>query len=579
MIRGRMGWTCDCAVDRGRRLWGQSKGEAMANRTKSGLVTAYAAILWFAVALVASASVAQAQTGNRLLGGPHGMVRSSKGDPLEGILVQLISQKTAIRTTVYSNEDGSYEFPKMESGAYTLRIARPLEFYPYVKESVEIHGAAQLKEIVLERVTDAELLPPFPEIAAQLTGAEWLFSLLGSGEEKKLLTVNCNWCHSYQQIFRNRYDEQGWSRIVYRMTHGAGSPLINLNDRGRLPQEEEAKLVKWLATVRGPGSQDPLFVTLPRPLGRSTRAIVTEYELPRLELATHDVAGDSKGYLWYSPHRSSYIGRLDPRTGAVKEYHVPLPANGALPGEHWIYVDHNDTVWTSENWAHNIVRFDPRKEEFSKIAWKVSEPLNSPMGGNYAIDPEGSIWKCRDNMVSKVDAKSGDPIKKYNLKKFRGTYGSAVSMDGRYFGGGAWPQDGVVVVDSKTGEIFEAATSPNSGPARGEFDPQGNYWSGGRGGVLVEFETAKRRVREFPVPTSYGSLYTAKADRNGEVWAGELQGGRYLRFNPKNQQWTEYLLPEPYGHDRESWIDNSTNPVTVWYVDHDGWIVRIQPLE
>jgi hypothetical protein len=31
--------------------------------------------------------------------------------------------------------------------------------------------------------------------------------------------------------------------------------------------------------------------------------------------------------------------------------------------------------------------------------------------------------------------------------------------------------------------------------------------------------------------------------------------------------------------DRESWIDNSTDPVTVWYVDHEGWIVRIQPLD
>jgi hypothetical protein len=39
------------------------------------------------------------------------------------------------------------------------------------------------------------------------------------------------------------------------------------------------------------------------------------------------------------------------------------------------------------------------------------------------------------------------------------------------------------------------------------------------------------------------------------------------------------VLPEPYGIDRETWIDNSTDPVTVWYVDHDGWIVRIQPLD
>jgi hypothetical protein len=33
------------------------------------------------------------------------------------------------------------------------------------------------------------------------------------------------------------------------------------------------------------------------------------------------------------------------------------------------------------------------------------------------------------------------------------------------------------------------------------------------------------------------------------------------------------------GFGAASWIDNSTDPVTVWYVDHEGWIVRIQPLE
>ena len=67
--------------------------------------------------------------------------------------------------------------------------------------------------------------------------------------------------------------------------------------------------------------------------------------------------------------------------------------------------------------------------------------------------------------------------------------------------------------------------------------------------------------------------------RRVAVATGAMHAGRYLRFNPKTEQWTEYVLPEPYGIDRETWIDNSTNPVTVWYVDHEGWIVRIQPLE
>jgi len=131
----------------------------------------------------------------------------------------------------------------------------------------------------------------------------------------------------------------------------------------------------------------------------------------------------------------------------------------------------------------------------------------------------------------------------------------------------------------RTGEVMELDTSPNSGPARGAFDPFGNYWSGGRGGVLVKADPVKKKVWEYPLPTPHASLYQAMADKNGEVWGGEQHAGRYLRFNPKSEQWTEYLLPEPYGHDRHSWVDNSTNPVTVWYTDHDGWVVRLQPLE
>jgi streptogramin lyase len=529
--------------------------------------------------LALAALPANAQSGHKLLGGPRGAVKTDKGEPLEGIMVQLISGKSAIRTTVFSDADGRYEFPKLEAGAYTLRIARPREFNPFVKEKVAIDGATALDDIALTRVTTQELLPPLKPILAQMTGTEWLTSLSGSGEEKKLLTQNCNWCHSYQQIFRNHYDEHGWQQIVNRMTHGAGSPLILMRPNGRFNDVLEQQLVKWLATVRGPDAPDPSFVPLPRPRGRQTHVIVTEYELPRLEMATHDVAGDGKGNIWYSTHRSSFVGRLDPRTGKVTEYHVPLPDKEALPGTHWIHVDAKGNVWGSENWAHNIWKFDPKTEQFTKVHWNVKEPVNAPMGGNYALDPEGLIWKARNNAVSATDPVTGMEVKAFKTKKFAATYGSAMSNDGRYFGGGAWPRDGVIVADVKTGEIWEPETSPNSGPARGEFDPQGNYWAGERGGGLVKFDIQRKRVFEYPSPTPYTAFYTARPDKNGEVWAGESHAGKYARFNPKSGEWVEYTLPEPYGFDRESWIDNSTDPVTVWYTDHDGWITRLQPLD
>src|SRR5207245_9515984 len=52
----------------------------------------------------------------RFTGGPQGLVKSAKGELLEGIMVQLIARKNAVRTTVYSNADGRYAFPALEAG-------------------------------------------------------------------------------------------------------------------------------------------------------------------------------------------------------------------------------------------------------------------------------------------------------------------------------------------------------------------------------------------------------------------------------------------------------------------------------
>src|SRR5262249_55442752 len=120
-----------------------------------------------------------AQAGGEPFGGPRGPGKSAKGGLLEGIIGQLIAEKSAIRTTVFSNEDGRYEFPRLAAGSYTLRIAQPREFHPYVRETVAIDGATELPDITLTRLTGGEVLPPTPEIAAQMTGSEWLASLSG----------------------------------------------------------------------------------------------------------------------------------------------------------------------------------------------------------------------------------------------------------------------------------------------------------------------------------------------------------------------------------------------------------------
>ncbi|MGH9782734.1 MAG: hypothetical protein ACRD88_00995, partial [Terriglobia bacterium] len=61
--------------------------------------------------------------------------------------------------------------------------------------------------------------------------------------------------------------------------------------------------------------------------------------------------------------------------------------------------------------------------------------------------------------------------------------------------------------------------------------------------------------------------------------AGAQRGGRIVRLNPKTDEWTEYQFPEPISLDWRTWVDNSTNPVTVWYGEHNGYLVHIQPLD
>ena len=86
---------------------------------------------------------------------------------------------------------------------------------------------AQFDDIVLQRRSDGDLLPATDDVLAQLTGAEWLWNLPGSAEEKHTFTRTCGGgCHGYDQIMRNRLDERSWRLMLFRMLHYSGSPLI-----------------------------------------------------------------------------------------------------------------------------------------------------------------------------------------------------------------------------------------------------------------------------------------------------------------------------------------------------------------
>ena len=527
-----------------------------------------------------------------LRGGPRGAVKTARGQPAEGIMVQLISSKSAVRTTVYTNEFGTYEFPRLHAGDYTLRLARPLEYRPYRKDAVRIDGATMLADIVVERVTNSEYLPPTAAILPQLSGAEWVANLPGTAQEKKSFVNACGGsCHSFQMQMRARFDEPNWRKLILRMTDYGGRTLIGTAKSGSAPTEpfetpalagmhlekgEMERVVRWLVKVRGLDAQDPPIKTFPRPKGPATRAIVTEYELP-FELANiHDVAGDSEGNIWFTINRHPFIGKLDPKTGKVVSYRTPT-ADGKMPGLHWIKPDKNGIVWFSAPWADGVGRLDTRTGDFRMVYGGPTHSMD--------LSPDGFLWeRVRAGILTKYDPSSpefwatGNPVKSYPLPKKSETYGIGLSWDGKYFGGGG--NNGIVWVDTQTGEVREVPlASGMSAHGRGNFDPDGNLWVGSKHGMLVKYDHRTGLVSEYPTPTPYANFYGARADKHGHIWAGEMHAGKIARLNPRTGQWIEYVLPTPWSQDYNSWIDNSTNPVTYWYGDQYGYIVRVQPLE
>jgi streptogramin lyase len=210
---------------------------------------------------------------------------------------------------------------------------------------------------------------------------------------------------------------------------------------------------------------------------------------------------------------------------------------------------------------------------------EVPEPLNVAGFSNFALAPDGFIWDNQDNQVRKIDPETGKVVQEYpNQVKF--SYDNLISADGKYWAGGGPPGYGNTVerLDLQTGKLTGLNTGNHMATAkRGGFDPYDNAWFGGGDGALIELDGKTGRIVEHWPPTPPSPLtdfYEAMPDKNGDV-----HGRQFVRFSSRTSRWSVYQLPEPFAYDRRTWIDNSTDPVTVWYVDYDGYLVRVQPLD
>src|SRR6266446_7461101 len=86
--------------------------------------------------------------------------------------------------------------------------------------------------------------------------------------------------------------------------------------------------------------------------------------LPRPEALPHDAVVDSQGFVWYSDFGSQYLGKLDPKTGKITEYPLPLVKPGAPTGSLDVGFDKQGNVYMGMMYQGAIVKFDRETEKF-----------------------------------------------------------------------------------------------------------------------------------------------------------------------------------------------------------------------
>ncbi len=233
---------------------------------------------------------------------------------MEGVLVSAQKSGSPITVTVVSDEHGRFRFPdgRLSPGQYDLRI-RAVGYDLAGPQSVDLAGPSTDIGLKLTRTAD---------IAAQLTNAEWFMSMPGTPEQKRPL-IECMSCHTFERIVRSKYDADAFFPVLKRMAEYANN-TIQAHIQARVAEREVhddlvRKLAAYLATVNlssAPTSAATASLqTLPRPKGRATRVVITEYAMPRKSIAPHDVRTDTQGNIWYSNFTENFLGELDPRTG------------------------------------------------------------------------------------------------------------------------------------------------------------------------------------------------------------------------------------------------------------------------
>ena len=517
-----------------------------------------------------------------------GTVSSAEEGAMEGVVVTAKRPGSIVSVSVTSDAKGHYEFPKgrLEPGTYTLSIrAVGFENSAPAKADVTADGSASL-DLKLRKARN---------LSAQLTNAEWLMSIPGTEQQKDFL-LDCTGCHTLERVVRSTHDTEEWMDTITRMKGYAPvsqtiKPQRMLDPSRAGTREQYRKAAEYLATINLSATDhwDYALKTMPRPTGAATRAIVTEYQLPRPTIEPHDVILDKDGVVWYSNFGEMFVGKLDTKTLQHTEYPVKQYKPDAPVGILSIEFDTAGDLWFDSMYQGALGRLNPKTGAMTMFP--VPEQYNDIraqlnfVGLRHDID--GKVWTkdVGTNNVLRLDLASNkwEQFRPTDKIEGPGPYGIyQLISDSKNNAWVAEFSDGHLGrIDAKTGAVkwFNTPT-PHARARRMAIDDQDNILlTLYRSNSVSYFNTKTEQFTEYKLPTPWTAPYRAANDRNGNIWVSTMSTDRVVRLDPKTGKSTEYLMPTETNM-RSAYVDNTAKTPTFWVgSNHTASLVKVEPLD
>ena len=349
---------------------------------------------------------------------------------------------------------------------------------------------------------------------------------LPEGPGKELVAAQCNSCHPFHARLGSGYTAEGW-RTVMRMMLNHGVPI---------PPDQLETMTAYL-TKNFPEKSKPAGVVIPGSAKVSMKAwpALTPGARP------HDPLAAADGSLWYTGQMNNVLGRVDPKTGKIREYALKTPHSGP----HGLDEDKDGNIWYTGNTGALIGKLDPKTGAVTE--YKMPDPdVKDPH--TLIFDKNGILWFTAQNAnrIGRLDPKTGE-IKLLTPPTAKSRpYGMALNSKGTLFVV-LFGSNKVASVDPKTLEIREyVLPDPASRPRRLAITGDDVVWySDFSRGYLGRLDPATGKVTEWQSPSGPKSQPYGISAINDVIWYSESgsKPNTVVRFDPKTEKFQSWAIP------------------------------------